>query len=113
MENNNSEIYKLCYDEYLSEFCTLPLQEKQKKIIEELKALIALTNKLCIDYHISSELLISKEMADTERENYSQDDFAESVFAYLETFKESYGSFLKRYAEDNYVSEDDNFSTNE
>ena len=81
------------FDEYISNFKQMSLKEKQEIVIEELKVLSSLSNKMCEEIGASNELLVNKELLDLNKKNYSEDDFAEASIVYIESIKESLCTF--------------------
>ena len=84
----------VAFDAFIEEYTEKPLLEKQKILIEELKELIVFAQKICEDRGIKSELLLNKELADVNKENYTQDDFVEAVYVYIQMYKEIIASYV-------------------
>ena len=63
-------------------------------LISDLKELIAVAQKVCIDKGISYDLLVNREITDINKENYTQDDYVEAVYTYLQMFKEIFSSYI-------------------
>ena len=82
------------FDAFVEEYKTKSLLEKQGIIINDLKEIIALVQDLCAHHNIEYDLLMNREILDINKENYTQDDFAEAVFVYLQMYKELLSSFL-------------------
>lgn len=76
-------------DEYLEYFKGLPLEEKKEIVIDELKMLSAMTNKMCTEIGANNEVLLNKEVLDTE----SEEDFTEAVITYICSIKNSLSDF--------------------
>ena len=77
------------FDEYISNFKQMSLKEKQEIVIEELKVLSSLSNKMCEEIGASNELLVNKELLDLNKKDYSEDDFAEASIVYIESIIDS------------------------
>lgn len=80
-------------DEYIEYFKSLSLKEKQEIIIDELKMITGLTNQMCKEIDASNEILVNKELADVNNENYTEDDFSEAVITYICSIKNSLSDF--------------------
>lgn len=81
------------FEEYIGKFKELPLKEKQKVIADELKVLASFTNKMCNEIGAQNELLLNKEQAELNSDNYSEDDFAEALIVYISSIKDSLCAF--------------------
>ena len=57
-------------DEYLEYFKKLSKEEKQKIIIDELKMLTGMTNKMCNEIGATNSILLSKELSNVNENNY-------------------------------------------
>lgn len=80
-------------DEYIEYYKGLSLREKQEIIIDELKTLTAMTNKMCQEIGANNEILLNKEVADVNKESYTEDDFSETVITYICSIKNSLSDF--------------------
>ena len=80
------------FDEYIKEFVSKDLNTKKEIVIDELKEMLGVMLEINKQSGINSELLLNREVADTiEKES----DFVESVFVYLQSFKELLGEYLE------------------
>lgn len=84
-------------DEYLEYFKKLPLEEKKEIIIDELKVLTSVTNKMCTEIGANNEVLLNKEILDTNTE----DDFTEAIITYICSIKNSISDFNIKLTEIN------------
>ena len=84
-------------DEYLEYYKGLPLNKKKEIIIDELKLLASITNKMCNEIGANNELLLNKEILDTN----SEDDFNEAVITYICSIKNSISDFNIKLTEIN------------
>ena len=89
------------FGEYMVYFKSLPLKEKQAIIIEQLKVLTTLTNKMCNEIGTSNEMIITKDIAEL-KDNYSEDDFAEAVITLVNSIQNSICDFNLKLT---YISE--------
>lgn len=71
------------FNEYMESFKKLTLKEKQDIIIEQLKLISSLVGKMCESEDIKSEFLFNKEIIDLNKEEYTEDDFAEALIVYI------------------------------
>ena len=97
MINNNNltpEEKKLYFNSFIEEYKDNTLMYKQQTIISELKELIAIFENLCSISNIEHELLINREILDINKEGYTQDDFAEAVYTYIQMYKEILADYL-------------------
>lgn len=74
---------------YMERFKKNSLKEKQKIIYNQLKMLTALTNNLCKNLNIPNNIILNKELLDLEKENYTEDDFAEAIIVYINSIQNS------------------------
>ncbi len=81
------------FEEYIEYFKGLPLKQKQEIIIDELKLLTAMTNKMCKEIDANNEVILSKDLADLNKEDYTEDDFSEAVITYICSIKNSLADF--------------------
>lgn len=89
-EENKQE----CFNAFIDEYKENNLFNKQQIIISELKELIGLFQKLCSMCGYEPELLINREIVDVEKDNYTQEDFAEAVYVYIQTYKDILADFM-------------------
>ena len=59
-----------------------------------MKELIALFQKMCSMRGVSYDLIVNREIIDVNKEGYTQEDFAEAVYSYLQTYKEILAKFM-------------------
>lgn len=86
-------------EEYIEYFKGLSLKEKDEIIIDELKMLSGLTNKMCTEIGADNELLLNKELADVNNSNYTEDDFREAIIIYICSIKNSLSDFSDKLTE--------------
>lgn len=68
------------FNNYMEEFRKLPLDEKKEIAIEQLKLFVGLTDTMCKQLEIPSELLINKDAIEYKN---SEADFVEAVVVYI------------------------------
>ena len=81
------------FEEYIEYFKGLPLKQKQEIIIDELKLLTAMTNKMCKEIDANNEVILSKEVVDINKENYTEDNFSDALITYICSIKNSLDDF--------------------
>ena len=94
-------------DEYIDYFKGLDLKTKQEIIIDELKLLTGLTNKMCKEIGSPNKMLINREVSDMNKDDYTEDDFSEAVISYICSIKNSLSDFNIKLTEisDNFIIE--------
>ena len=85
---------KEAFDAFVEEYKELPLNEKKDTLIKELKEMVALVEKLCIDNNIEYDMMINREILDINKENYTEDDYVEAVYVYIQMFKEILATYF-------------------
>ena len=86
-------------DEYIEYFKGLSLKEKQEIVIEELKTITGMTNKMCKEIGANNEVLLNREVTDVNNEVYTEDDFSEAVITYICSIKNSLSDFSIKLSE--------------
>lgn len=81
-------------DKYIETYKKLSISDKHQIIEDELKVLIAIFEEENKKKDSNSEMLFNMEIFDTKKDNYTEHDFAESVFVYINILKESIGEYL-------------------
>lgn len=81
------------FDEYMEFFKGLPLKEKQSIILDQLKMITSFSNQMCKEFDIPNEVLLNSELLDTEKEDYTEDDFAEAVIVYVNSIQNSLSDY--------------------
>lgn len=77
------------FDEYMNFFKEQPLKEKQKIIYEQLQMLTGLTNNMCKELEIPNEPILNKELLDLNKDDYTEDDFAEAIIVFINSIQNS------------------------
>ena len=89
------------FNAFIEEYKEKTLKEKQAIAIKELKELIAVSEKVCLDKKIKYDLLVNREILDINKQEYTQDDYIEAIYVYIQIFKEIISSYLlKEYPEE-------------
>jgi len=82
--NNLMEAYK-----------KLTLDDKKSNLLKEIKEMISVYMFLAKSNNIDIKLLTSSELFDLEKNTYSDDDYFEATYAYLNILKEIISSLLE------------------
>jgi len=80
-------------DNIVNLYKKLDIKDKKEEIINELKELIGIYDKLCSDLNIEHQTYINKELLDLNNENVSDEDFFEAVFVLILSLKELIGLY--------------------
>ena len=109
MINNDNLTFnkkKECFDSFIEEYKDNSLIYKQQTIISELKELIAVFENLCSTSGIKHDLLINREILDVNKEGYTQEDFAEAVYTYIQMYKEILAEYMLTIINKNHDEEE-------
>lgn len=82
------------FEEYVAQYKNLDLKTKRDKIIEELKLMIVVLEKMCNDNNIPYREIKSQEILVLKENDYSEEDYLEALFVYVEYLKEVLGCFF-------------------
>lgn len=102
MERESIDSLQNDFNDFIKEFTELSLIEKQKITIDEFKEMIAIISKLCKDYNINYEMLLNRELADVEKTDYTQDDFVEAIYVYMQSLKELLAAYINENIKNDY-----------
>lgn len=75
------------FNELVNSFKELPLDTKEKMLINEMKEMIALYIQIAETYEIDYEILKSKEIIDIKDKQFNKDDYLEALYVYLNVLK--------------------------
>ena len=92
------------FNKYMLSFKSRSLKDKQNIIIEQLKMLAILTNSMCKELNVDNEILLNRELIDINKDNYTEDDFAEALIVYINSIQNSLCDYCNKL-----VSVNDNF----
>ena len=82
------------FEEYMNEFKLLDIKGKRNEIIDSIKELIAVFDKLASNDNIELHYLKNREINDLKNKVVSEDDFLEAELVYLEVAKNLIGEYL-------------------
>ena len=81
--------YDKDFNLYLEKFKNLSTKEKESIVYDHLKLLASLTSNYCRLVGANNSLLINKELIDMNNENYTHDDFCESLITLINSIQKS------------------------
>lgn len=87
------------FNEYMNSYKELPLKEKQRTIMDQLKMIATFTNKMCQDIGANNEIILNKDVAYLNKPNYTEDDFAEAVIVLVNSIQNSICDFDLKLAD--------------
>jgi len=82
------------FEDYVAEYKSMDLVNKRKKLVKEVKLMIVILEKICVDNDISFRDVKSKEILAINDDNCSESDYLEALFVYVEYLKEILGAYL-------------------
>ena len=82
------------FEDYVTEYKSMDLVNKRKKLVKEVKLMIVILEKICVDNDISFREVKSKEILAINDDNCSESDYLEALFVYIEYLKEILGAYL-------------------
>ena len=77
------------FTRYMDAFKELTTEEKEKEVLEHLKFLSSYCNLMCKETNIDNEIIMNKELLDTEKQPFSVDDLLESIIVYTNSIQNS------------------------
>jgi len=83
----------VAFKNYIDSYKKLATDDKKEQIIEELKSILVMTEKMCADMKIIHEPLVNKETLDLSNKHTSEDEYLEAVFVYVQSVKDSLGTY--------------------
>lgn len=89
----NEDMHRI-YNSLMNEYTMLDIKTKREEIIKKIQELIAIIQKICIDKNINSELLFNREIIDLNKNDVSDDDYLEGIFAYINMLEDILGKLL-------------------
>lgn len=84
------------FNEYIESYKKLKLKDKQELIETELKKIIVLLNTKNKELGLEESMLYNREILDTKKESINNDDFAESVFVYINSIEELLADYINK-----------------
>lgn len=81
-------------EDLIENYKLLSTQDKRQEILNEVKLMVAVFEKMCTDKKIEYRKINSREILDLKNGTESEDDYLEALFVYVEFLKEVSGSLL-------------------
>lgn len=86
------------FDKTVEAFKLMRLKDKHNVVIEELKETLVFLEMTMNSKDIKCEVLYNKEILDTQHD-YTEDDFAESVYVYINAIKDLMAKYVEKEIE--------------
>lgn len=83
------------FEDVMKNFKLMSKQDKRKEVLSELKIVVAVLEKLCVDNKLEYRIIRSEEILDLNNGLETEDDYLESLLVYIEYLKEVVGTLLK------------------
>lgn len=81
------------FSDYLKYFKGLELKDKQAIVIQQLKLLVSLTDKMCDQVDVKTKINGLEELVDLKHRKYSEDDYTEAILVLINSIQESLCDF--------------------
>ena len=81
------------FSDYLKYFKGLELKDKQAIVIQQLKLLVSLTDTMCDQLGVKTQINGLEELVDLKHEKYSEDDYTEAILVLINSIQESLCDF--------------------
>ena len=82
------------FSEVIENYKRMSTADKRQEILNELKLLIAVFEKMCEDNNLQYRKVHSDEILDLDSGNETEEDYLEATFVYVEYLKEVLGSLI-------------------
>lgn len=82
------------FNEVIENYKRMSTSDKRQEILNELKLLIAVFEKMCEDNNLQYRKVHSDEILDLDSGNETEEDYLEAIFVYVEYLKEVLGSLI-------------------
>lgn len=87
------------FNEYVEVFKKLPLDKKKNLVSDEFKRLWGFILKINNDIGIEEVPLYNREILDLNKENITDEDFAEAMFVYAHLLEEALGAYVEKISD--------------
>ena len=91
IQNIFGSMFKLNY--YYTNLYIGDLKEKQGIIIDQLKMLTTLTNRMCKEIGAPNEMIVTRDVSKVGGEDYSADEFADAIITLINSIQDSICDF--------------------
>lgn len=89
------------FNELVNSYKNLPLDTKEKMLINEIKEMIVIYIEIAETYGIDYEILKSKEIIDIHSKEFNKDDYLEALYVYLNVLKNVTATIINNLIEKN------------
>lgn len=83
------------FEQVIENYKRMSIPDKRQENLKELKIMVAILEKLCVDYNIPYREIKSPEILDLDNGYESEEDYLEATFVYIEYLKEVLGGYLE------------------
>ncbi len=88
------EIEKQAFAGLMEYYKFLPLQNKRSEVVSELEQLISNYSKICTKLGIIPNMALNKEILNINRDDITEEEFLQALYAYLNTLQDISGQFI-------------------
>ena len=82
------------FEDVMDYYKLMSISDKRKEILNEIKLVVAVLEKLCVDNNIEYRKIKSREILDFDNGFELEKDYLEALFVYVQYLKEVTGSLL-------------------
>ena len=81
------------FEQYMDYYKKLPLKNKQKIALNQLKMLSQMTNKMCNELNINNEIIMTQELIEVSKEEYIEDEYSNALIVLINSIQNSLCDF--------------------
>ena len=81
------------FDEYMSQFKEMSIEEKRKIIINQIKVITILSNDMCKSIGVNNELILNKDLLYKSEDDYTEENFINSLLVLINSIQNSLSDF--------------------
>lgn len=86
------------FNRYMDEFKSYSLEDKKKVVLDQLKLLNSLTNEMCSELGITSDLLINSDVVVAHNNLKSEENFVEGIVVYVSSIQNQLCDFINEFS---------------
>ena len=90
------EVQKETFGNLIEYYKLLPIDNKRDEIISEIEYLISNYSKICTQFGVMPDMVLNKEMLNLKRNNLTEDEFLNALYAYLNTLQDISAQFIEK-----------------
>jgi len=83
------------FEDVIDNYKRMSLTDKRVSLLKELKIMVAVFDKMCVDNGVEYRKIQSNEIFDVDGGKETEDDYLEAAFIYVQYLKEVLGSYLE------------------